>query len=65
MTAETKRPPQAFELKAGPMPKLKPAAPAAEPEAAGPAAERPDGAQLESLSPREVILRVVEAVKAL
>ena len=67
MTAERKRRPQSFELKAEPMPTLKPAAAPqpVEPEAADGAAQQSDNGLLDGLSPREVILRVVEAVKAL
>jgi hypothetical protein len=67
MTAHAKRAPKTFEHKAGPMPTLKPAAPAPAASAPAPAGpgEPTDSARPASAAARETILRVVEAVKGL
>ena len=67
MTANTQRPPKTFELRAGPMPVLRPADPSTqpEPEAGAPQTSPAAGCGQGSLTPRDVILRLVETVKAL
>jgi hypothetical protein len=71
MTSDQPRSPQIFEAKAGPLPRLKPAAP---PEAddvleadEAPAVARPRSKWrcASGAATREVVLRIVEAVKAL
>jgi hypothetical protein len=69
MTRPAKRKQQTFELKAGPMPALQPAAPRQpadpnEPDGA-PAGVPADEAGLDCRSQKALILRLVETVKAL
>jgi hypothetical protein len=69
MSGDAKRPRQTFELKAGPMPALKPAPPPRPPESKQPegsSADLPaDEAAPGCLSQKAIILRLVETVKAL
>ena len=68
MTSDVKRPRKTFELRSGPMPALKPAAPSqpAAAKAAGLTADQPGETEQPSCtSERDIILRIVEAVKNL
>ncbi len=68
MSGDKKRPLKTFELKAGPRPVLKPAtdpAHAAEPANAGGESDAADAAPTGRQAQKELILRVVEAVKGL
>jgi hypothetical protein len=66
MTTKTKHPVKKFERKAGPMPTLKRASPAALPAELDADADQPAEAQVPGfLSQKEVLLRLVETLKAL
>lgn len=64
MTADVKRPRKTFELRSRPMPALKPAAPS-QPSAAKSVDKPAETEQPDCVSERDIILRIVEAVKNL